>query len=201
VSNAIESNRGDEKALINGLRNGDEDAYSKLMEQFQGRLFGIAFGITRDREESEDIIQEVFIKVFRNISSFRGDAGLSTWLHRITVNQSLNLQRSRKRRMSNAHIPLVREEGSEIPEMGSEKSSPGAAFDQGELGKVLNAELMKLKPMARAVFTLRELEGCSYDDIADILKIKKGTVNSRLFNVRKKLKEAMKGYLSGGEND
>ncbi len=152
-----------------------------------------------EREESLDIVQEVFLKVHQNIKSFRGDSGLSTWLHRITVNQSLNWQRKWKRRLKWRHQPLEKDEGGDYPELGDSQENPETLYHKGELEKALQEGLKELPETSRTVFILREIEGLSYDEIAEVLNIKKGTVKSRLFHARQKLKERLSEYLNETE--
>jgi len=199
VSNKVHSAFQDEKDLIFRLKQGQEAAFQILIRNYQGKLFSIAYGITMDREESLDIVQEVFLKVHLNIGKFRGDSGLATWLHRITVNQSLNLQRKWKRRLKLRHQPLERDEAGDYPELGDAEETPEALYRKGELEKAIQEGLADLPKISRAVFVLREIEGLSYDEIAETLKIKRGTVNSRLFYARQKLKERLSVYLNGME--
>ncbi|MEE9518352.1 MAG: sigma-70 family RNA polymerase sigma factor [Candidatus Adiutricales bacterium] len=199
MSNKVHSKFQDEKDLVSRLKQGQEAAYRILIRSYQGQLFSIAYGITMDREESLDIVQEVFLKVHQNIKNFRGDSGLSTWLHRITVNQSLNLQRKWKRRLKWRHQPLEKEEGGDYPELGDNQENPETLYHKGELEKALQEGLNELPETSRTVFVLREIEGLSYDEIAEVLNIKKGTVKSRLFLARQKLKERLSEYLNETE--
>lgn len=189
----------DEKSLVSRLKQGQEAAYRILIRNYQGQLFSIAYGITMDREESLDIVQEVFLKVHQNIKNFRGDSGLSTWLHRITVNQSLNLQRKWKRRLKWRHQPLEKDEGGDYPELRDSQENPETLYHKGELEKALQEGLNELPETSRTVFVLREIEGLSYDEIAEVLNIKKGTVKSRLFLARQKLKERLSEYFNETE--
>lgn len=195
VSNKVNSGYQDEKDLVSRLKQGQEAAFRILIQRYQGQLFSIAYGITQDREDSLEIVQEVFLKVHLNIEKFRGDAGLSTWLHRITVNQSLNWQRKLKRRLKWRHRPLERDNAGDYPELGDNRENPEALYREGELERDLEEALRELPEQSRTVFLLRELEGLPYDEIAERLNIKRGTVNSRLFYARKKLKERLSDYL------
>ena len=116
MSNKTNVTRWDEERLISFLKEGHEEAFRVLVRRYQKKLFGIAYGITLEREESLEIVQEVFLKVHQKIHSFRGEASLSTWLHRITVNLCLNWQRRWKRRLKWHHQPLERDDGTEYRE-------------------------------------------------------------------------------------
>jgi len=199
VSNKTDKDLWDEKRLVSCLKQGQEEAFRMLIRQFQGRLFGIAYGITLDREESRDIVQEVFLKVHRNIHGFREESKLSTWLYRITVNVCLNWQRRWKRRFRWHHQPLEREKARDYQEPGADDDSPGKLYEQKEFAKKMWQTLEALPAESRAAFVLKEMEGLSYEEISQALNIKKGTVSSRLFYVRKKLREELKKYLEGKE--
>jgi len=192
VSNLLNGLHKDEKKLIGLLKQGDQEAYRVLVRQYQQMVFRIAFGITLDREESLDIAQEVFLKVYQKIHTFEQKAALSTWLHRITVNQSLNWKRRWKRRFRGQHQPL---ENSGALEPGTENQKPERLYQDKELGRMMQEGLKELPADARAVFVLKEIEGLSYDEIAATLSIKRGTVSSRLFYARKRLRERLREYV------
>jgi RNA polymerase sigma-70 factor (ECF subfamily) len=178
-----------EDELIKRLRKGQEEAYRVLVREYHSRLYGLACGITLDREESQDILQEVFLKVCSNIKGFKGKSSLFTWLRRITVNESLNWRRRAKRRFRWKHQPLETERIEGGPELESEESNPEDMYQKKELEKSLNNGLNLLSEEARTIFVLRELEGLSYDEIAAQMNLRKGTVSSRLFYARQRLKE------------
>ena len=191
VSNAIHTDPWDEDRLISGLKQGQENAFRALIHQYQGRLFGVAFGITQDREESLDIVQDVFLKVFQHIGSFEKKAKLSTWLRRITVNHSLNIKRRWLRRLRWHHRPLETEGAGDDLELGSERYGPEVLRQRKESELLFREKLKSLPLNVRTVFTLKELEGLSYEEIARTLKISRGTVSSRLFYARQKLKASL----------
>ena len=192
VSNNIDSPAWDENELVLRLKKGQEAAYRILVRQYQEKLFGIAYGITLDREESRDIVQEVFLKVYSNIRAFKGDSKLYIWLRRITINHCWNRRRSWKRRFRWHHEPLEKEDSSDRIELETDTTNPERLYEKKELEKILHEGLKALPKDARTVFILKELEGLTYDDIASLLKIKKGTVSSRIFYAR----QSLKAYLS-----
>lgn len=195
MSNKESIDLSDEGTLIPLLKKGHEGAFGFLLKQYQSKLFGIAYGITSDREESLDIVQEVFLKVSQHIGAFRGESGLSTWIHRITINQCLNWQRRWKRRFGWRHQPLEDGKTDDNQELMPKDYSPEAIYEQKELEKMFRGGLKELPKEARAVFVLNEVEGLSYDEIAKVLKIKKGTVSSRLYYARKKLRQSLEKYM------
>jgi RNA polymerase sigma-70 factor (ECF subfamily) len=186
--------------LVSGLKQGQEEAFRVLIRRYKAKLFSIAYGITLDREESLDIVQEVFLKVYQKIHTFREESSLATWLHRITVNHCLNWKRRWKRRFRWHHQPLERDEAGDHQELGTDAYYPEALYQKKEFERAFWQGLKEVPEQARVVFILKEVEGLSYDEIAMALKIKRGTVSSRLFYARKKLRESLKEYLEGEEN-
>lgn len=198
MSNTINNNQWDEKELIQRLKKGEEEAFRVLVRQYQSRLYGMIIGIVLEREESRDILQEVFLKVYTAIGSFEGRSGLITWLRRIAINECLNWRRRWKRRFRWKHQSLETEQGSQDMELGNEEYGPETLYQKKRLEKLLMERLNSLPEDARTVFVLRELEGLTYDEIASLLNINKGTVSSRLFHARQRLKQSL-ATLSEGE--
>jgi RNA polymerase sigma-70 factor, ECF subfamily len=195
VSNKVNEDFQDERRLVALLKQGHEEAFRVLIQRYEARLFRVAYGITLDREESLDIVQEVFIRVFKNIPTFREESRLSTWLHRITVNQCLNWKRGWKRRFRWHHKSIEEESLADHPALGTDDYDPETLYQQKEARETLWNALRDLPKQGRGAFLLRELEGLSYDEIAKALNIKRGTVSSRLFHARKKLRQGLKPYL------
>ncbi len=192
MSNNINSADIDDRGLVTGLKNGDERAYRQLVRTYQAKLKNVAYGITLDAEESSDIVQDVFLKAYTGIEKFKGESSLYTWLRRITVNESLNLVRKWKRRLRWQHQPLEREDGSSL-DIESEEAGPEISLDNRQMTGALKQALDKLPEKARAVIVLKEVEGLSYEEIGDLMGINKGTVSSRIFYAREKLREYLKG--------
>jgi RNA polymerase sigma-70 factor (ECF subfamily) len=188
VSNNLLSRIIHDEELIVRLQRGDEWAFQLLVRRFREKLFFIAFGITNDAEESKDIVQEVFLQVYRSIVDFRGDASLSTWLHRITVNRCLNWKRKWARRFQwrrRTTDSLNEEIKSDPP---SDLPSPESRVVSAETRQQIDDALGKLSDQARTVFVLREMANLSYEEIAYVTGAKLGTVRSRLFHARQQLK-------------
>ncbi len=200
MSDEVDKHLGDESTLVSLLKQGQEDAFRVLVRRYETRVFSIAYGITLDREESLDIVQEVFLKVYQNIHTFREESRLSTWLHRITVNLCLNWKKRWKRRFRWHHQPLERDQSGNDLKSGTEAHYPDALYEKKEFQKIFWDRLNELPEKTRAVFVLKEVEGLSYDEIAKTLGVRTGTVSSRLFYARKRLKESLKQYLEEGKN-
>ena len=146
-----------------------------------------------------DIVQDVFLQVYKNIHNFRGESGLYPWLRRITINRSLNWRRSWKRRFGWSHQSYDESEPGDYPypESGDQ---PDDLYDKKEMKTLFQVKLKTLSEDARVVFVLKEVEGLSYDEISKVLNIKKGTVSSRLFYARQQLRESLKEYLHGEDS-
>ena len=155
----------------------------------------MACGITHDPEESFDIVQDTFVKVYEKIDTFKEEAEFSTWLYRIAVNQCLNWRRRWKRRFRWHHQPLQNESGEIFLESVGSENNPENLYYKKELGQAVQENLARLPADARTIFILKEVEGLPYDQIAKILNIKIGTVSSRLFYARQKLRGLMKDRL------
>jgi RNA polymerase sigma-70 factor (ECF subfamily) len=184
----------DEPTLVALLKQGREEAYQELLQRYEHKVYQLAHGITLDAEESRDIVQEVFLKAFQNIGKFEGRSRLATWLHRITVNQCLNWQRRWKRRLRWHHRPIESEEDGEAIQLGSDEYQAGVLYQRREIDQAYKKALNQLPDDARVVYVLKEIEGLSYEEIGQVLNLKKGTVSSRLFYARKRLQEALQAY-------
>jgi len=181
----------DENDLVHRLKMGQDQAYAVLINQYQSRLFNVIYGITMDREESYDILQDVFLKVFKNINQFEQKSSLYSWLRRISINESLNWRRKVKRRFRFSHTAIETMDLDQDPNLGNEDYGPENLYNKKELENAIKKELNYLPVEARTAFLLKEMEGLSYDEIAKILKVKKGTVSSRIFYARQRLKKAI----------
>jgi RNA polymerase sigma-70 factor (ECF subfamily) len=154
-------------------------------------LLKIAYGITLDREESLEVVQDVFISVFNSIQTFRHEAGLGTWLRKITLNHCLNWKRKWKRRFKWHHDPIDSDIDWELPLETPKNKTPETLYEEKQLERVFFNSIKKLPEKIRIVFVLNAIEGLSYDEIAQTLKIKKGTVSSRLYFARKHLMDIL----------
>lgn len=191
MSKTIQNRIVHDEELVLRLQRGDEWAFQLLVRRFRKKLYSIAFGITLDAEESQDIVQEVFLQVYRSIDTFRGDASLTTWLQRITVNRCLNWKRRWARRFRWSHVSTDSAEGQPSVEPESDQPSPESRVADAQTRQQIDLALKRLSEPVRTVFVLRELEGLSYEEIAEATGIKLGTVRSRLFHARKRLKEIL----------
>lgn len=180
-----------EQELIHQLKQGNRQAFEDLVDQYQHRLLAIACGITLDREESLEIVQDVFISVHRNIHNFRGEAGLMTWMRKITVNMCLNWKRKWTRRFKWSHHSIETDQGHFITEVETGNETPESSYMNREFETLVMEKVSLLPEKFRSVFVLKTLENISYEEIGQTLGIKTGTVKSRLHHARKLLAESM----------
>lgn len=184
-----------ERRFIRRLRRRDEAAFSELVERYKTMVLAITFRMLRDREDAEDIAQEVFVAVFKNLDSFRENSSLRTWIYRIALNHSRNRLRARSRRAWGEHDsvderPWLQERGThETP--ASLLNDPVRAMEQRETADRIQRGLEALPEMSRTMIILRDMDGHSYHEIADLLGISSGTVKSRIFRARAALRKEM----------
>lgn len=189
-----------EQDLVERLKKKQKQAFNQLVSSHQERLFRLAYGITLDREESLEIVQDVFISVFHHIRTFRQESTLATWLRKITLHHCLNWKRRWKRRFRWSHSSLEQENDFGPAEENSH--DPELLFGEKQLEENLMKAVRALPEKTRLVFVLNALEGLSYDEISESLHIKRGTVSSRLHLARKSLMDSLdldeKGRIAHG---
>lgn len=175
-----------EKELISLLKKGDRDAFNELVARYQSKVINISYNLLSDSEDALDASQEVFIKIYRNISTFRESSSLSTWIYRITVNICRDTLRKRQRTADTVSITGEDDETQDIPDTGS---SPELMTEHTELQLAVRRAIAELSEEYKTVLTLCDIEGMSYDDISAILRIPTGTVKSRLNRARAALRK------------
>ena len=186
--------------LIASLREGSERAYEELLIRFQQSVYALALRLLDDPSEACDVVQEVFLKVFRNVSSFRGQSTLKTWIYRITVNEAHNARRwFFRHRRAEVELDKNPEESRNWKEIIPDRSrSPfDAAFD-GERHILIEAALNRINPIFREAVALRDISDLAYEEIAEILGVSLGTVKSRILRGREALREELVGSLKSG---
>ncbi len=179
-----------EKALVDGLRAAREDAYEELILRYQQPVYNTVYRMLNDPNDANDVVQDVFFKVFRRIHAFRGESSLKTWIYRIAVNEACN-----RRRYFQRHIrqELALDAGSTEgwnPEdtLAAEGRSPFDEVLGREQHELLQYALSRINPVYRAAVILRDIEELSYEEIADVLQIALGTVKSRILRGREALR-------------
>ena len=192
----VTASEADQK-LVQRAQRGDLRAFDLLVLKYQGRISALVSRYISDPGEVEDVTQEAFIKAYRALERFRGDSAFYTWLYRIAANAAKNYLVAKGRRpRSDASI----EDAEAFDEFGlsSDSGSPEAIAMGDELVSVVDAAMQALPEELRAALTLRELEGLSYDDIAEVLGCPVGTVRSRIFRAREAIDESVREQIGGG---
>jgi RNA polymerase sigma-70 factor (ECF subfamily) len=184
----------DDKVLVERASRGDGIAFSELVNRHYEKAVRVSFGMLKDRFDAEDVAQEAFARVYRKLESFEGQSAFSTWLYRIVVNLSIDSLRKRKRqRRADVDDELTREALRSDEELWPvfDEADPMLSVERRELRARLDAAFAELPEIHRAVLVLREVQGLSYEEIAESLEIKKGTVMSRLFHARKAMQKLL----------
>ncbi len=188
----------DEADLLKGLRAGDERAYEQLVIRFQQPVFNLVSRLLNDPADASDVVQEVFLKVFRNVPSFRGQSSLKTWIYRIAVNEGHNHRRwfSRHRKQE---VGLDAEaEGTRTYQetLADRSRSPFEFASEHETHSLIEEGLATVNPNFRAAVILRDIEDLSYEEIAEILQVNIGTVKSRILRGREALRHVLLERMS-----
>jgi len=184
--------------LISAHKEGNKDAFSLLVKKYESRVFNHCFRMVNDREESADLTQEVFLKVYRNIGNYEHTYSFYTWLYRITVNCCIDYIRKRKRQLQSVSLSFSSPEESgsgkeqDVPDI---TYTPDRHMRDHEISKMLHVAIDKLSEKMRTIILLKEIEGFSYEEIADILNCSRGTVKSRLFRARERLRELLEPQM------
>ena len=185
-----------DKQLVQRAQRGDLRAFDLLVLKYQGRIAALVSRYVSDPGEAEDVTQEAFIKAFRALEQFRGDSAFYTWLYRIAANAAKNYLVAKGRR-PRADATIEDAEGFDDGWLLAESSSPEAVAMGDELAGVVGAAMRALPDELRSALTLRELDGLSYDDIADVLECPVGTVRSRIFRAREAIDARVREQMNG----
>ena len=186
-----------DQQLVQRSQRGDLRAFDLLVLKYQGRIAALVGRYVSDAGEVEDVTQEAFIKAYRALAKFRGDSAFYTWLYRIAANAAKNHLVAKGRRPG-ADATIEDAEGFDEGGLLSESASPEALAMGEELADVVESALKELPDELKAALTLREFDGLSYDEIADVLECPVGTVRSRIFRAREAIDQRVKEQISGG---
>jgi len=184
---------GAQARLIDGLRRGDDSAYEQLLSLYEKPVYNLVYRLLANPADAPDVVQEVFLKVFRNITTFRAQSSLKTWIYRIAVNEAHNHRRWFERKCGQ-EVGLEDEvsEGIHFHQvLEDQERSPFESFANAEARAMIEDALQSLKPAFRSAVVLRDVEELSYDEIADILQANLGTVKSRILRGREALRVAL----------
>jgi len=188
--------------LVEAAQAGDQNAFGILVDAYQDRIYGYLSRMLSDPTEAEDVAQETFVRAYRSLSRFRGASSFHTWLYRIASNLAIDVARKRKRQDGAAYsldAPIEVGDDEYAREIADESNAPEDISQQREVQQIVRRAMDELPEKLRDVIILYELQGESYEDIADALDVPLGTVKSRLFNARGQLKDKLQEMVASGE--
>lgn len=181
----------DEKTLIQQLKNGDEQAFNELVEQYSKKLYYLCLKMLQNASDAEDTVQTIFLKAYTNISRFEEKSSISTWLYRIGVNVCTDILRKRKKDVKTSLYSVNSDEEEFVIDIPDEKENVEESVLQKERKEALYQAIASLKPKQKQFIVLREIENLSYEEIAEIMKLNVGTVKSGINRARKALLEKL----------
>jgi len=187
-------------ALVERALAQDLAAFEQLVARYQNRIMGFVARMLNDREEAEDVTQEVFIKAYRSLDSFRGASSFSTWLYRIAQNLCIDRARKRKRSPQQAYSldePIDKDEDRGGREIADFSTEPSLGVEREELRRQVRQTVAEMPEKLRSVLVMCDIQGMAYEDIARVLECPVGTVKSRLFHARADLARRLRPYVHG----
>ncbi|MBJ7536918.1 RNA polymerase sigma factor RpoE [Marinomonas transparens] len=188
-----------DQALVERVQQGDKQAFDLLVAKYQYKVIGLIGRYVQDKHEVLDVAQESFIKAYRAIGSFRGESAFYTWLYRIAVNTAKNYLVSRSRRPPGSDIELDNEEVFADYDALANVDTPEATLNRDRLEEAIHNAIKNLPEELRSALTLREFDGLSYEDIAQIMECPVGTVRSRIFRAREAVEKHIRPFMGAGE--
>lgn len=180
-----------EMALIRRVQAGDQDAFAKLLEAYEKPVYNLCLRMTGNREDAADLTQEAFLKVWRGAAQYQFESSFSTWLYRLTSNVCIDFLRSKKRRQTVSLTVEEEQDGTQELEIADPAPLPEEQVLHSETKREIAAAMEALEEDFRLILTLRLVENLSYEQIADAMDLKVGTVKSRLARARIKLKNIL----------
>lgn len=186
----------DEAELVTNLQSGSDAAFHWVVNSYHAAVYNVIFGILGDRNDAADVTQEVFLKAFRGIGGFRQGSSLKTWLYRIAVREALNQRRWwRRHRRNEISIDAPADENHSPCEIEASEATPFERLATREIQSAVRGALRQLPEAYRSAVFLRDLEGLSYEEVAEVLEISVATVKTRILRGRRALKEALETFL------
>ncbi|WP_411031957.1 RNA polymerase sigma factor [Spongiimicrobium sp. 3-5] len=186
----------EENYFIKALQEGNQQAYGELLQAYEQRVYNTCISFVPNKEDAEDIAQEVFVEVFNSVSKFKGNSKLSTWIYRIAVNKSLEFIRKRNTKKRFGFMQSILGTGLAIDRSSyfTEFNHPGVQLEQKEKNEILFNAINKLPENQRIVFTLHKVDGLSYKEVAEIVNLSVSAVESLMFRAKKKLQQLLYDY-------
>lgn len=184
-----------DKELVRRVKKGDRDAFDLLFSRYQHKILNLVSRYLRDPQDVEDVAQEAFIKAFRALPRFRGDSAFYTWLYRIAINTAKNHLVTRGRRPPGTDVDVEDAEHFDGNDALRESESPESALARDQLSAEIDGAIADLPDDLRSAVTLREFDGLSYEQIAEIMDCPVGTVRSRIFRARESIDKRIEPLL------
>jgi RNA polymerase sigma-70 factor (ECF subfamily) len=182
----------EDRELIERAKKGEQAAFRRLVERHQRRAFAIALGLVRDENDARELVQEAFIRVHRGLDTFEGGSSFFTWLYRIVTNLAIDLMRKPGRHDAELDDERLAEEPGDLALVSRiDGADPLDVLRRREIAARIQAALDTLPPIHRGVILMREVEGMSYEEMAQAAGVSKGTIMSRLFHARQKMQRAL----------
>ncbi|HEV3009997.1 MAG TPA: RNA polymerase sigma factor RpoE [Burkholderiales bacterium] len=195
------TDRDIDRQLVARAQRGDKQAFELLVEKYQRKLARLLSRFIRDPAEVEDVTQEAFIKAYRALPAFRGDSAFYTWLYRIGINTAKNyLMAMGRRAPTSTEVEAEEAEGFEEGEQLRDINTPESVLLSNEIAETVNATIEGLPEELRRAIQMREIEGLSYEDIAQAMNCPIGTVRSRIFRAREAIAEQLRPLLDTGKD-
>lgn len=191
-----ESQAASDQVLVKRVQAGEKQAFDLLVKQYQHKIIGLIGRYVYDPHEAMDVAQEAFIKAYRALPGFRGDSAFYTWLYRIAINTAKNHLVSRSRRPPDVDVDVDDAHYIDTDSELRDLESPESALYRDELERVVKSTLDRLPEDLRVALTLREFEGMSYEDIANVMDCPVGTVRSRIFRAREAIDKEIAPLLA-----
>jgi len=202
VSNGGQARMGEreiDQALVERVQQGDKKAFDILVLKYQHRIIKLVARFVRNGDEVQDVAQESFIKAYRALKNFRGDSAFYTWLYRIAINTAKNYLVSASRRATTSAVDVEDAEQYDSGDWLREYATPEKELLAAEIKQVINKAIAELPADLKEAVTLREMEGLSYEEIADVMDCPIGTVRSRIFRARDAIDKQLKPLLDNSE--
>lgn len=186
----------EDKQFLADLREQKQSAYSRLLDDFQGKVFNTCLSFVPNKEDAEDIAQEVFVEIYSSIKKFKGDSKLSTWIYRISVNKSLEFIRKKSTKKRFGFMQSIT--GGDIPidktSYFTEFNHPGIQLENKEKQELLFNAINKLPEAQKVVFTLHKVDGMSYKEVSEVTEKSVPSIESLLFRAKKNLQKILTKY-------
>jgi len=191
---SIDRMEKDDHILVSDLKDGEEEAFRYLVDQYQDKVYNTCIGFVKNPDDADDLTQEVFIEVYNSIHKFRLESKLSTWIYRISVNKSLEYLRKMKRKKRFGFLFAIGDEGKQRDNVELEFNHPGILAENKEKAAILSQAIEKLPENQKIAFTLHKLEDLSYDQISEIMRKSLSSVESLMHRAKLNLRKELFNY-------